>query len=195
MIYGYSRVSTYGQARDGNSLQEQLSILESYNCDEIIQEAFTGKTTERPKFKELINKLQSGDTLVVTKLDRFARTLIEGEKIVSDLIDRGVKVIIDNMSMILDNTPNSKLMRQVFFAFAEYERNMIIERTQSGKAIAKQREDFKEGRPNKYSKKQINHALGLLAYNSYKQVEEMTGISKSTLIRAKRRILIEGNLN
>ena len=71
-------------------------------------------------------------------------------------------------------------------AFAEFERSMIIERTQGGKAIAKQKADFKEGRPPKYSKKKINHALELLKSNSYKEVEALTGISKSTLIRAKR---------
>lgn len=191
MIYGYARVSTTRQAIKGNSLEEQMSILKSYNCDEIIQEAFTGKTTDRPKFQELINKLQAGDTLVVTKLDRFARTLIEGEKIVSELIDKGVKIIIDNMGMIIDNTSSSKLMRQIFFAFAEYERNMIVERTQAGKEIAKQRDDFREGRPKKYSKKQIEHALQLLKEKSYKQVEEMTGISKSTLIRAKKELAKE----
>lgn len=72
--------------------------------------------------------------------------------------------------------------------FAEFERDMIVERTQEGKAIARQKPDFREGRPNKYSKKQIEHALRLLETNSYKQVETMTGISKSTLIRAKRKL-------
>jgi DNA invertase Pin-like site-specific DNA recombinase len=71
--------------------------------------------------------------------------------------------------------------------FAESERGMIVERTQEGKAIAKQKPDFKEGRPKKYGKKQIEHALKLLENNSYKQVEDKTGISKSTLIRAKRK--------
>ncbi|PEB54185.1 resolvase [Bacillus pseudomycoides] len=187
MIYGYARVSTIKQAMEGNSLEEQIEKLKSYNCDEVVQEAYTGKTTDRPAFQELIHKLQEGDTLIVTKLDRFARTLIEGEQIVSDLINKGVKVIIDSMSMILDNTPNSKLMRQIFFAYAEYERNMIIERTQAGKEIARQREGFKEGRPNKYTPKQIEHALGLLETHSYTQVEQLTGISKSTLIRAKKK--------
>lgn len=190
MIYGYARVSTVRQAIEGNSLADQIKILESYNCDEIIQETFTGKTIDRPAFKDLIHKLGQGDTLIVTKLDRFARTLIEGEQIVADLLDRGVKIIIDNMSMILDNTSNSKLMRQIFFAFAEYERNMIIERTQAGKAIAKQRDDFREGRPKKFTKKQIDHALKLLENHSYKEVENMTGISKSTLIRAKRKLKV-----
>jgi DNA invertase Pin-like site-specific DNA recombinase len=64
---------------------------------------------------------------------------------------------------------------------------MIVERTQEGKALAKQKEGFREGRPNKFTKKQIEHALELLQSNSYKEVENMTGISKSTLIRAKRK--------
>lgn len=74
-------------------------------------------------------------------------------------------------------------------SFAEFERDMIVERTQEGKAIARQRDDFREGRPNKYNKKQISHALMLLKSHSYKQVEEITGISKSTLIRAKKKKL------
>lgn len=63
---------------------------------------------------------------------------------------------------------------------------MIVERTQEGKAIAKLNPDFCEGRPKKFSKAQINHALSLLVGHSYKEVSEMTGISKSTLIRMKK---------
>lgn len=72
--------------------------------------------------------------------------------------------------------------------FAKFEGDMIVERTQEDKAIAKQREDFREGRPNKFTKKQIDQALQLLGTHSYKQVEDLTGISKSTLIRAKRKL-------
>ena len=86
----------------------------------------------------------------------------------------------------MDNTPTGKLIRNIMLAFAEFERDMIIERTQEGKMIAKQNADFKEGRPKKFSKVQINHALELLDKYSYKQVEQMTGISKSTLIRNKK---------
>ena len=68
----------------------------------------------------------------------------------------------------------------------ELERNQIIERCQTGKAIARQNPDFTEGRPKKYSRQQVQHALDLLESHSYKQVEQMTGISKSTLIRAKK---------
>ena len=87
---------------------------------------------------------------------------------------------------LLDNTPTGKLIRNIMLAFAEFERDMIIERTQEGKAIAKKQPDFREGRPRLYNRKQIQHALSLLQDHSYRQVTEMTGISKSTLIRAKR---------
>ena len=92
MIYGYARVSTTTQGRDGNSLEEQVTALRSYGCQEIIQEAFSGKTMERPAFQALLNRLQPNDILVVTKLDRFARTAIEGVKTVRELFERGVKV-------------------------------------------------------------------------------------------------------
>ena len=92
MIYGYARVSTTNQGRDGNSLEEQTTSLEKYGCQEIITEAFSGKTMERPQFQSLLGKLEDGDTLVVCKLDRFARTAIEGVQTVRELFERGVKV-------------------------------------------------------------------------------------------------------
>ncbi|HGO9428536.1 TPA: recombinase family protein [Bacillus cereus] len=115
------------------------------------------------------------------------RTLVLGH-IVTELFDKGVKVHILNMGLV-ENTPTGRLVFNVMSAFAEFERDMIVERTQEGKAIAKLREDFREGRPRKYGKKQIEHALRLLETHSYKQVEDLTGISKSTLIRAKKRQL------
>ena len=186
MIYGYARVSTKGQAKDGNSLEAQEKALRESGANEIYVDAFTGTKTARPEFDKLMNKIQKGDTLIVTKLDRFARSMSQGSELVSDLIERGIKVYILNIG-VMDNTPSSKLIRNVFFAFAEFERDMIVERTMEGKAIAKQNPDFREGRPKKYSRKQIEHALELLDNNSYKQVEDLTGISKSTLIRAKKK--------
>lgn len=185
MIYGYARVSTKGQAKDGNSLEVQEKALKEAGGTKIYTDSFTGTKTDRPEFDKLINVLEKGDTLVVTKLDRFARSMTQGSELVSKLIDRGIKVYILNIG-VMDNAPTSKLIRNVFFAFAEFERDMIVERTQEGKAIAKQSPDYREGRPKKYSRKQIEHAIKLLENNSYKQVEDMTGISKSTLIRAKR---------
>lgn len=187
MIYGYARVSTKGQAKDGNSLEAQEKTLFEAGAQEIYADAFTGTKADRPEFERLLTRLQTGDTLVVTKLDRFARSMLEGSKLVSELIERGVKVYILNIG-VMDNTPSSKLIRNIFFAFAEFERDMIVERTQEGKAIAKRNPDFREGRPKKYNRKQIEHALELLESHSYTQVEEITGISKSTLIRAKRKL-------
>ena len=87
-----------------------------------------------------------------------------------------------------DLTLTGNLILTVLLAFAEYERGMIVERTQSCKAIAKQNPDFREGRPKKYMPQQLSHALDLLAFGkTYKEVEALTGISKSTLIRNRKR--------
>ena len=186
MIYGYARVSTATQGRDGNSLEDQVSALTAYGCQEIIQEAYTGKTMERPAFQALLKRLTTGDTLVVTKLDRFARTAIDGVQTVRDLFHRGVRVHILNMGLV-ENTLTGNLILTVMLAFAEYERGMIVERTQSAKQVLRQNPDFRDGRPRKFSDEQINLALDLLkSGKSYGQVQKMTGISKSTLIRARR---------
>lgn len=193
MIYGYARVSTKGQAKDGNSLESQIELLKENGAVEIYSDSFTGTKADRPEFSKLLQKLESGDTLIVTKLDRFARSMSQGSELVNDLLSRGIKVNILNIG-VMDNTPASKLIRNIFFSFAEFERDMIIERTQEGKAIAKQKDGFKEGRPNKYTVKQLENALSMLTINggkySYKEVEEITNISKSTLIREvkKRRL-------
>ncbi len=184
MNYGYCRVSTKGQL-EGNSIEDQISCIKlRYPDVEIVVETYSG-IKERPIFKNLIEKLTSCDTLIVTKLDRFCRTAKEGLGYIDFLISKGVKIHILNMGLIED-TAMGRLIITNLLAFAEFERSMIIERTQSGKAIAKTKPDYKEGRPKLYGKKQLLHALLLLETNSYKQVEEMTGISKSTLIRAKR---------
>ena len=187
MIYGYARVSTAAQGRDGNSLEEQVAALEKYGCQKIVKEAFTGKTMERPQFLGLLDALQEGDTLVVSKLDRFARTAVEGVQTVRALFERGVRVHILNMGLI-ENTLTGNLILTVMLAFAEYERGMIVERTQTGKAVARQDPNFKDGRPKKFTLEQIGLALSLLDEGkTYRQITTMTGISKSTLIRARRR--------
>ena len=186
MIYGYARVSTACQGREGNSLEDQRKALEAYGCQEIVEEAFSGKTMERPSFAALKKRLREGDCLVVCKLDRFARTAIEGVQTVRELFERGVKVHILNMGLV-ENTLTGNLILTVMLAFAEYERGMIVERTQTGRAIARQDPSFREGRPKKYSQSQIKHALSLLEEGrTFRQVEELTGISKSTMIRARR---------
>lgn len=186
MIYGYGRVSTKGQAKDGNSLEAQERLLKEHGAEVIYMDSFTGTKMTRPEFDKLLKELKAGDTLVVAKLDRFARSVSQASDLITKLIDDGVRVDVCNLG-VLDNSSMSTLMRNILLSFAQFERDMIVERTQEGKAIARQNPDFKEGRPKKYSRTQINHALDLLEKYSYKQVEDMTGISKSTLIRAKRK--------
>ena len=187
MIYGYARVSTKTQL-EGNGLQAQTQeILEKYEGAKILEEQFTGTKTDRPVLNKLIKELQEGDTLIVTKLDRLARNTVEGIQIIECLFAKGVSVHVLNVGL-LENTTMGKFFLTTLLAVAEMERNIIIERTQAGKEVAKQKSDFKDGRPKKFSKKQISHALGLLETNSYKQVEQLTGISKSTLIRAKKKV-------
>lgn len=187
MIYGYARVSTKGQQREGNSLTDQENKLKEAGAEMIVADSFTGTKMDRPQFSALMERLQPGDTLIVTKLDRFARTATDGAQSVRELVGRGVTVNILNMG-IADNTPMGKLMVTILLAFSEYERDMIVERTQTGKAIAREKEGFTEGRPPRYTTVQINHALSLLTDHSYSQVEALTGISKSTLIRARRKV-------
>ena len=186
MRYGYARVSTKGQQREGNSLQDQEQKLLAGGAEEIYFDSFTGTTMDRPQFTALLSRLQAGDELMVTKLDRLARSATKGVECIRSLSEKGVVVNILNMGRIVD-TSVGKLVLTIMMAFAEYERDMIVERTQAGKAVARMRPDFHEGRPRKYTEKQLAHALELLSDHSYTQVESMTGISKSTLIRAMRR--------
>lgn len=146
MLYGYARVSTKGQERHGNGLEAQREQLMAAGCSVVIEEAFTGTVTERPKLSALLALLSEGDTLVVCKLDRIARSTVGGCTLVRSLVDRGVSVRVLNMGT-LDSTPVGKMMVSVMFAMAEFERDMIVQRTQEGKAIARTRPGYREGRP------------------------------------------------
>ena len=139
MIYGYARVSAKTQLK-GNSLEEQRNELKRTGCKVIIEEQFTGKTTLRPKFDELVHKtLQSGDTLVVCKLDRFARNVTEGISnvtegisVIRELFGKGVKVHVLNVGL-LENTAMGNFFITTLLAVAELERCMILERTNAGR--------------------------------------------------------------
>ncbi|XEC93389.1 recombinase family protein [Paenibacillus tarimensis] len=181
MIYAYARVSTVIQ-----DLEAQIQQLEANGAQRIHSEKFTGTKKDRPEFTRLLGELKAGDTLMVTKLDRFARSTVDALTTIQELFDRGVRINVLNMGIIEDTT-NGRLMLTIFSAFAQFERDMIVERTQEGKAAAKLKPGFREGRPKTYTEKQLLHAIGLLESNSYNEVAAMTGISKSTLIREVRR--------
>ena len=185
MIYGYARVSTKGQRDKGNSLEDQQKKLHEVGVQEIVIEQYTGTTTHRPKFDELLQKLKSGDTLKVTKLDRFARTAAEGSVLVKNLLDRGVSVHILNMGLI-DDTATGRLIINVLLSFAEFERDMIVERTQAGKEIARTKEGYREGRPPIDAARKQHAVDMIMDKHTYKETADATGLSKSTIIRAVR---------
>ena len=186
MIYGYARISAKVQLK-GNSLEEQKNELKKNGCQVIVEEQFTGKTTARPKFEDLIlNQLQPGDTLVVTRLDRLARNVTEGVSTIRGLFNKNVRVHVLNVGL-LENTAMGNFFITTLLAVAELERCMILERTAAGKEIAKTRDGFKEGRPP-IARAKIELAMGLLDEYSYKKVAEMTGISVATLARYRRKM-------
>jgi DNA invertase Pin-like site-specific DNA recombinase len=183
MVYGYARVSTRGQVK-GNSLAEQRQQLMDRGCDEVIEEQYTGTTTERPQLDALLARLNVGDTLMVTKLDRLVRSLIEGANLIKDLTDKGIRVNILNMGE-LDERPQGRLMVHMLLAFAEFERDLIVERTNSGKKIARTRAGFREGRPPiDKARKDAAVDMVLNGEKSYKEAAVAVGISKSTVLRA-----------
>ena len=183
MIYGYARVSTKGQARDGNSIESQEQQLRNAGCEVIYKESCTGTRMDRPVFTELIRLLRGGDRLVVAKLDRFARTTAVGIATIRGLLGRGVSVHILNMGLI-DDTPTGRLMVTMLLAFAEFERDMIVERTMMGKAIAKESNpEYKEGRRTKELDERLYEELVAKNRQGEKTVLECCaelGISKQT---------------
>lgn len=186
MVYGCCWVSTKRQYSDRNSIEDQQAqIVARYPDARIIVETYIGGE-ERPIFSELLEKVQAGDIIVCTKLDRFCRNVRVGLSYIDKLLDKGVSIHILNI-VLIEDTSIGRLIYTVLLAFAEFEKNQIVERCQTGKEIAKNREGFRDGIPQKYSKAQQTHAIELLESHSYKQVESMTGISKSTLQRAKRK--------
>jgi DNA invertase Pin-like site-specific DNA recombinase len=146
MIYGYARVSTKGQAKDGNSLETQEKILRENGATAIYHDAFTGTKVDRPELNKLVEKLREGDILIVSKLDRLGRSLSKTSELITELIERGVTINILNLG-VLSNSSVNTLMRNVLLAFAQFERDMIVERTSEGKAICRDNDpNWREGR-------------------------------------------------
>ena len=195
MEYGYIRVSSKSQAENNSLSEQEQMILEKYPSAEIYREVYTAAKdfNNRMVFNDLINRLTDGDCLIVCKMDRFCRNVREGLDIIEYLMDKGIKIDILNLGVI-DNTPVGRLTYTILLSFAEFERNMIVERTRAGRELARQKDGYTEGRPKKFSRTQIDLALQLLENHSYKQVSAMTGISKSTLQREKKKTVDGKNI-
>lgn len=185
-IYGYARVSTQGQ-----NLEEQTEQLlnAGVELENLYSEKQTGKTTNREAFQEVLGKLQTNDQLVITKLDRFARNTKEALEIIEPLLEKGVSIKVLNLGTI-ENTTMGRMIVRTLLSVAEMERDMILERTQAGKEYArKHNPNYREGRPKAVITPKKKHAYELLMEGkTYKEVEALTGFSKSTLQRIKRQL-------
>ena len=186
MIYGYARVSTASQ-----SLKEQIEQLsdEGVSSKNLFKEKYTGTTSDRVQFKKLLETVREKDTIIVTKLDRFARNTREALEVIEPLLERNINIRVLNLG-IIENTPMGRMILRTLLSVAEMERDMIIERTQEGKAYAKRNNpNYREGRPRAVITPQKQHAYELLKQgNSYKRVVELTGFSQSTLQRIKKQV-------
>lgn len=190
MKYGYARVSTQNQKNYGTSLEGQKQALEEAGAEFLFSDAFTGTKLDRPEWDRLMARIEPGDTLIVTKLDRIARSAAGGIELVDHLLKQGVKVHILNMG-ILDDTPTGKLIRNIMFSFAEFERDMIVERTREGKEIARTQPDYKEGRPpmdEKMVNRIISHANFLGRKQSVSAFCREWGISRATYYKYAREL-------
>ena len=180
MEIGYARVSTGEQ-----TLHLQLDALQSAGCDKIYQETASGAKADRPVLEEVLSYIRTGDTLVVWRLDRLGRSLEHLIDVVAALAERGVG--FKSLTEQIDTTtPGGKLIFHVFGALAEFERDLIRERTQAGLAAARARGRL-GGRPKKLTDpKQLELARSLYAGG---QIDVATicrtlGISRATLYRA-----------
>lgn len=179
-------MSTTKQAVAGNSLDEQKTQLQAAGAEKIFVDIISGAKRKRPEFDALMAEIGQEDTLIVTKLDRLSRSVSDGSAIIKILTDRGVKVNVLNMADFDPTKPVSKLLMQMLFAFAEFERSLIYERLEEGKEAARKKQGFREGRPP-IPQDRVETALDLLDRGiSYKQVEKKTGISVATLARRRR---------
>jgi DNA invertase Pin-like site-specific DNA recombinase len=179
MLIGYARVSTHEQ-----TLNLQKDALTTAGCKKIFTDTASGAKTERKGLEEALNYVRKGDTLVVWRLDRLGRSLPHLITTLTSLEDRGIgfKSLTENIDT---TTSGGKLIFHVFGALAEFERNLIRERTQAGLVAARAR-GKKGGRPKALAARQLNivQALYTDPKNSILEICRTLKISRSTLYRA-----------
>ncbi|ENZ01017.1 hypothetical protein HMPREF1092_02186 [Clostridium thermobutyricum] len=181
MLYGYIRIN-----EEKGQLLEKINILEKEKCDKILYDSSSTYSNKRPNLRNLLSLIEEGDTIVVESLINFSREIIDCGNIVEEILKKGGSVKVLDLG-IIDNKIENKKIIDTFRCMVQFKKDALIENATIGKIIAKKNKDFKDGRPKKYTKKQLDHALSLLAVNggdlSYNEVSQLTKISKSTLIR------------
>ncbi len=180
MLIGYARVSTHNQ-----NLDLQLDALRKAGCDAryIYTDTISGAKTERKGLEEALDHLRAGDTLVVWRLDRLGRTLKQLIELINDLNSRevGFRSLQENIDT---TTSGGKLVFHIFGSLAEFEREVIRERTRAGLQAARARGRL-GGRPKALNPKQV--ALARSLYDSHEHsiqdICETLGVSRGTLYK------------
>jgi DNA invertase Pin-like site-specific DNA recombinase len=179
MLIGYARVSTEGQKLDA-----QKDALQAAGCEMIFEDVASGAKQARPGLEQALSYARAGDTLVVMKLDRLGRSLPHLIETVRDLEKRGAG--FRSLGESIDTTTSGgRLIFHVFGALAEFERDLIRDRTNAGLAAARAR-GRKGGRPPKLAGKKLEMAKALLRDKSLpiSEVCKMLGVAKTTLYRS-----------
>ena len=185
MMIGYARTSTLDQVA---GLEAQIRELNAVGCSKIFSEHLSS-IVERPKFEEAINSLQPGDTLVVLRIDRFARSNIGFWKTVEEINARGAYLRVLNLGgeTIDTKSATGRLILTVFAGFAQFEREIMLERQRDG--IAKAKSDGKyQGRASpKWAAKSYSQKRSVMALYDAKLpktlIAKQLGLSRSTVDR------------
>ena len=182
MKIGYVRVSTNVQV-DGYSLDEQKEKLLAVGCEKIFEDVMSGSKKDRPALNSMLEAVRSGDVVVVAKLDRLGRSLSDLIWLMDEFNDRGVGFVSLN-DAIDTNSVSGRLMFNVLGAIAEFERELIIERTQAGIARARAN-GVKFGAPVKVDEKMVRKAVKLKDNNDLSSAEKaaVLGVARSTYYR------------
>jgi DNA invertase Pin-like site-specific DNA recombinase len=177
-MLGYARISTSGQ-----SLDPQLDALKAAGCYQIYQEMASGGRKERPELQACLKALRPGDTLVVWKLDRLGRSLPELVRLATELGERGV--VLKSLTENLDfSTPTGKLMFGFFALLADFERDLIRERTMAGLATARERGRKGGRKPKLGPEDKIAVRQAIEGGMSLSQAARLFKVSKSTIHNA-----------
>ena len=177
MSFGYARVSTAGQDE-----ALQLDALEKAGCDRIFTDHASGAVSSRPALDELLGMVRRGDTLVIWRLDRLGRSLRHLLEVVGDLEQRGVA--LKSLTESIDtSTPAGRLVFHTFGALAEFERDLIRERTKAGLAAARARGRV-GGRPTVWTPEKREQAHRMLADKKpVATVAGVLGVSRASVYR------------
>ena len=176
-VFGYARVSTEAQ-----NLDRQLDALKNYGVDIIYNEKITGTKKNRPELTKLLDRITEGDTVVVESLSRLGRSTKDLIELTEIFQSKGVNLV--SLKEAIDtNSPTGKLLFTLMSAIAQFERDVIADRTREGLKAARAR-GRTGGRP-RADPEQVKKAVKLYKTEQYsvKEIEELTGIKKSTLYR------------